>query len=56
MDLKDTKGQRIHVDDPRFDAVFRSLRASQGPRADPHAEPRPFFQPIDKFNERLAWS
>ena len=22
MDLKDTKGQRVHVDDPRFDQVF----------------------------------
>src|SRR6202022_3214965 len=24
MDLKDTKGQRVHVDDPRFDEVFET--------------------------------
>ena len=27
MDLKDTKGQRIHVDDPRFDELFEPAGA-----------------------------
>lgn len=52
MDLKDTKGQRIHVDDPRFDQVFETCGRLKIPVLIHTAEPRTFFQPMDKHNER----
>jgi uncharacterized protein len=52
MDLKDSKGQRIHVDDPRFDAVFELCAKLGIPVLIHTAEPREFFQPHDRFNER----
>lgn len=52
MDLKDSKGQRIHVDDPRFDDVFETCARLKIPVLIHTAEPRPFFQPEDKNNER----
>ena len=36
MDLKDTKGRRVHVDDPRFDQLFETCGASEHPGADPY--------------------
>lgn len=52
MELKDTKGQRIHVDDPRFDKAFQVCAKYKIPVLIHTAEPRSFFQPIDKNNER----
>lgn len=52
MDLKDSKGQRIHVDDPRFDLVFEACARLGIPVLIHTAEPWSFFQPMDKNNER----
>ncbi len=52
MDLKDTHGQRIHVDDPRFDEVFETCARLKIPVLIHTAEPRSFFDPMDKYNER----
>ena len=52
MDMKDTKGQRIHVDDPRFDGVFEMCAKYKVPVLIHTAEPAAFFDPQDKFNER----
>jgi predicted TIM-barrel fold metal-dependent hydrolase len=52
MDLKDTKGQRIHVDDPRFDEVFEVAGKYKVPVLIHTAEPLGLFQPMDKNNER----
>ena len=52
MDLKDTKGQRIHVDDPRFDEIFETCARLKIPVLIHTGEPWSFFQPIDQYNER----
>jgi predicted TIM-barrel fold metal-dependent hydrolase len=52
MDLKDTKGQRIHVDDPRFDPVWDTCARLKIPVLIHTGEPWSFFQPQDRFNER----
>jgi uncharacterized protein len=52
MDLKDGKGRRVHVDDPRFDEVFEACAQHKVPVLIHTAEPRQFFQPQDKYNER----
>ena len=52
MDLKDTKGQRIHVDDPRFDELFETCGRLKIPVLIHTAEPWSFFQPMDQYNER----
>jgi len=52
MDIKDTKGQRIHVDDPRFDQVFETCARLKIPVLIHTAEPWSFFQPMDQYNER----
>jgi predicted TIM-barrel fold metal-dependent hydrolase len=52
MDLKDSKGERIHVDDPRFDKVFEVCAKHKIPVLIHTADPKPFFEPMDRFNER----
>jgi uncharacterized protein len=52
MDQKDSKGQRIHVDDPRFNEVFETCGRLHIPVLIHTAEPWSFFQPIDQYNER----
>jgi len=52
MDLKDTKGQRIHVDDPRFEKVWEVCARWKVPVLIHTGEPWSFFQPHDRFNER----
>ncbi len=52
LDLKDGKGQRIHTDDPRFDPVFEMCARLGIPVLIHTGEPREFFQPHDRFNER----
>ncbi|BDC51456.1 hypothetical protein F183_A37720 [Bryobacterales bacterium F-183] len=52
MELKDEKGERVHVDDARLDKVFQVCAKYKIPVLIHTAEPRPFFEPIDKNNER----
>jgi predicted TIM-barrel fold metal-dependent hydrolase len=52
MNLKDGTGQRIHVDDPRFDPLWAMCAKLKVPVLIHTAEPRSFFDPIDKYNER----
>src|SRR5579859_6015573 len=52
IDLKDTKGQRIHVDDPRFEKVWEVCAKWKAPVLIHTGEPWSFFQPQDRFNER----
>lgn len=52
MDLKDTKGKRIKVDDPRFDELFEVAGRNNAPVLIHTAEPFGLFLPMDKTNER----
>jgi len=52
MDLKDSKSQRIHVDDPRFNQVFELCAKLKIPVLIHTAEPKSFFEPQDRYNER----
>jgi uncharacterized protein len=52
MDLKDGKGQRIRVDDPRFDPVFEMCARLRIPVLIHTGEPRALFDPMDRYNER----
>jgi predicted TIM-barrel fold metal-dependent hydrolase len=52
MDLKDKTGERVHVDDPRFDKIFELCGKLKTPVLIHTAEPKAFFDPIDKNNER----
>jgi uncharacterized protein len=52
MDVKDSRGQRIHVDDPRFDELFETCGRLKIPVLIHTAEPWSFFQPMDQYNER----
>jgi predicted TIM-barrel fold metal-dependent hydrolase len=48
MDLKDTKGQRIHVDDVRFEPVWDMCATLHIPVLIHTGEPWSFFQPQDR--------
>ena len=52
MTVRDSQGQRVHVDDPRLDAVFEKCATLGIPVLIHTAEPASFFQPQDRFNER----
>jgi len=52
MEVKDSRGQRIHVDDPRYDQVFELCGKLKIPVLIHTAEPIAFFDPINKHNER----
>lgn len=52
MDLKDSQGRRIPVDDPRFDPVFATAGRLNIPVLIHTAEPKGLFLPPDRFNER----
>lgn len=52
MDLKDTAGRRIPVDDPRFDLLFETAGRLKIPVLIHTAEPKGLFLPMDKYNER----
>jgi len=52
MDLKDTRGNRVRTDDPRFDAVWATCGRLKIPVLIHTGEPRQFFEPADKHNER----
>ena len=52
MTLSDSKGQRIKVDDPRFDAVWAVCAKYGIPVLIHTGDPAGLFQPMDKNNER----
>jgi len=52
MTVKDAKGERVHVDDPRLDPVFEKCAELKIPVLIHTAEPASFFEPQDRFNER----
>lgn len=52
MFAKDSKGDRIHVDDPRIDPIWKKCGELGIPVLIHSADPRQFWQPIDQNNER----
>jgi predicted TIM-barrel fold metal-dependent hydrolase len=48
----DSKGRRIHIDDPRIDPIWEKCGALGIPVLIHSADPKQFWQPIDKNNER----
>jgi predicted TIM-barrel fold metal-dependent hydrolase len=52
MTVKDSRGERVHVDDARLDLVFEKCAELGIPVLIHTAEPASFFQPQDRFNER----
>ncbi len=52
LNIKDGQGRRIPVDDPRFDKLFETCGRLRIPVLIHTAEPRPLFEPMDKYNER----
>jgi predicted TIM-barrel fold metal-dependent hydrolase len=52
MDLKYANGERVHVDDPEFDAVWEKCAELKIPVLIHIAEPSAFFDPWDYHNER----
>ncbi len=48
----DSKGRRIHIDDPRIDPIWEKCGELGIPVLIHSADPRQFWQPIDKDNER----
>jgi predicted TIM-barrel fold metal-dependent hydrolase len=49
---KDSKGERIHIDDPRIDPIWSKCGELGIPVLIHAADPKQFWQPIDKNNER----
>jgi uncharacterized protein len=49
---RDGKGNRIHIDDPRLDPVWAKCGELNIPVLIHAADPKQFWQPIDKNNER----
>jgi len=54
MDLSDKSGVRVKIDDPRFDKAFEVCAKYKRPVMSHTAEPKPFFMPWDKHNERCG--
>ncbi len=52
LSVKDSRGARVPVDDPRLDPVWEKCGALNIPVLIHSGEPRSFFDPWDKFNER----
>ena len=52
LNLKDSKGNRVQVDDPRLTPIWNTCGELNIPVLIHSGEPSPFFDPIDKFNER----
>jgi uncharacterized protein len=53
MDARDAAGERIPVDDPRLDPIWRSCGELGIPVLIHTADPAPFWLPRDRHNERL---
>jgi uncharacterized protein len=52
MTVTDSEGKRVHTDDPRIDPVWAKCAQLKIPVLIHTGEPRQFFDPIDKHNER----
>lgn len=52
LEIKDGKGARIPTNDPRFDPVWEKCAELHIPVLIHTGEPRQFFEPQDRFNER----
>jgi uncharacterized protein len=52
MFTTDSKGRRIHIDDPRIDPIWKKCGELGIPVLIHSADPKQFWQPIDKNNER----
>lgn len=52
LSLRDSQGRRIPVDDPRFDPLWRACARLKVPVFIHTADPRQFWEPVDKYNER----
>lgn len=52
MSANDSKGNRVHVDDPRIDPIWDKCGELGIPVLIHSADPKQFWQPIDKNNER----
>jgi predicted TIM-barrel fold metal-dependent hydrolase len=49
---KDAAGERMRVDDPRLDPVWKVAAKHKLPVLIHTADPKPLFDPMDKYNER----
>ena len=52
FNVKDTEGKRVRVDDPRLDAIWAKCGQLGVPVLIHTADPKPFWDPMDRFNER----
>jgi uncharacterized protein len=52
LDLKDGRGKRVPADDARLDPVWEKCAELGIPVLIHTGEPRSFFEPMDKYNER----
>ena len=52
LSVKDTKGKRVPVDDPRLDAIWAKCGELKIPVLIHTADPKPFWDPMDEKNER----
>ncbi|MBI4893460.1 MAG: amidohydrolase family protein [Acidobacteria bacterium] len=52
LNIKDAKGERIHIDDARFDPLWAMCGRLKVPVFIHTADPKQFWEPIDKNNER----
>ena len=52
LSLKDSKGNRVKVDDIRLSPIWKICGELNIPVLIHSGEPSPFFDPIDKYNER----
>jgi len=52
MFTQDSKGRRVHIDDPRIDPIWEKCGELGIPVLIHAADPKQFWQPIDKNNER----
>ncbi|MRG45825.1 amidohydrolase family protein [Chitinophaga sp. SYP-B3965] len=52
LSVKDNAGKRVAVDDPRLDAIWKKAGELKIPVLIHAADPKPFWDPVDKDNER----
>ena len=52
LSVKDNKGNRVTVDDPRLDAIWAKCGELKIPVLIHTADPKPFWDPVDEHNER----
>ena len=52
LNVKDNKGNRVRVDDPRLDAIWAKCGELGVPVLIHTADPKSFWDPMDRYNER----